>query len=89
MSLEFSDLKADDIFDGRALRLKEEGVSAKVSEDKAYLYSDSSESSRLKSYLVKGDDVKLLKFSAGFLKVTYINKDGKTLTRWISFSSLI
>ncbi|MPQ84275.1 hypothetical protein F0170_09930 [Pseudomonas sp. MAFF 730085] len=88
-SLEFSEINSADIFDGAALKLKGIGAVAKINVEKAFLYSDPSESARIKSYLVKGDEVNLLEYKSGFLKISYNMKSGKALIRWIELSSII
>lgn len=88
-ALNFSNINASEIFDKNSLRLKGEVTDLKISVKKAFLYSDAAENSKTKSYLIKGDVVKITEYKSGFLKASYRMKNGKYLIRWVSLSSVI
>ncbi|WP_458369022.1 hypothetical protein [Pseudomonas mandelii] len=88
-TLNFSNINASEIFDKNSLRLKGEATDLRISVEKAFLYSDAAENSKTKSYLIKGDVVKVAEYKSGFLKASYKMKNGKYLIRWVSLSSVI
>ncbi|MGF6964856.1 hypothetical protein OKW43_001861 [Paraburkholderia sp. WC7.3g] len=53
--------------------------------DRAYLYDEPSHLGRHKTYLIKGDYVKLIDVSADlrFWQIEFLKKDGKTIKKWI------
>ncbi|MBX8539070.1 hypothetical protein K5D44_04990 [Pseudomonas cichorii] len=87
--LAFSDINSSEIFNKRSLKLMGGGVTAKISSAKAFLYSEPSDPSKTKSYLIAGDEVDILEYKDGFFKISYKMKSGRYLNRWVSMSSVI
>ncbi|WP_186110276.1 hypothetical protein [Burkholderia gladioli] len=56
-----------------------------VTASRAYLYAEPTKKDKLKSYIIKGDAVELLKISDDlkFWMIRYTAKDGKSIERWI------
>lgn len=88
-SLNFSNINISEIFDKNSLTLKGSTADLKINVEQAFLYSDSTENSKTKSYLIKGDVVKVEEYKSGFLKVLYKMSNGKSLVRWVGLSSVI
>ncbi|VVM47211.1 hypothetical protein [Pseudomonas viridiflava] len=86
---DFSRLSGSDIFDKDMLTFNGSNITIAVGAEKAFLYSEATDLSITKGYLVKGDLVKVMGYKSGFLRVKYKKKDGAYLDRWISLSSVI
>ncbi|MBV1809879.1 hypothetical protein [Pseudomonas viridiflava] len=86
---DFSRLSSAEIFDKNTLTFNGDNVSVVIGAEKVFLYSEATELSRTKGYLVKGDLLRVLDYKSGFLRVIYKQKDGAYLDRWISLSSVI
>lgn len=54
-------------------------------QDKTYLYLSPDESSLTETYLIKGDEIRILEETKDKIwqKVAYVNKKGKILVRWV------
>ncbi|MBX8547853.1 hypothetical protein K5D56_23430 [Pseudomonas cichorii] len=87
--LNFSDMHISEVFNKDALMLAGGEITTSVSSEKIFLYSEPSESSKTKGYLISGDEVRILEYKNGFLKISYKMKNGNYLIRWISISSVI
>ena len=66
--------------------------SGSVNSDRARLYQSASLESAGKMYLVKGDQVEIIddtKLDAGWCKVRYVGRSGKTIVAWMQSRDLI
>jgi hypothetical protein len=57
----------------------------KITSDKAYLFNGSSENLKTKSYLIKGDDVRVIGYSLdkNYIHINYLSKKAGVLDKWI------
>jgi len=58
--------------------------------NKEYLFSEPNSNSKLKAYLISGDEVKVISTSTNnqWINIGYINKNGSPLIAWIEASDL-
>jgi len=85
----FSKVSGFEVFNKNSLKLKAGDIYAVVSVGKAFLYYGAAKHSKAKCCLIKGDVVKVLEYRSGFLKISYMAKNGKHLTGWVDLSSVI
>lgn len=64
--------------------------SSHIAKNKEYLFSEPNSNSKLKAYLISGDEVKVISTSTNnqWINIGYINKNGSPLIAWIEASDL-
>lgn len=89
--LNFEGLSQEQAYRAGAFELSQSSIESyvEVTSERADLLKNYKEHHNSRSYLVKGDKIKILKFEENFFFVEYAKKNGSTVKGWIKISDTL